>query len=168
MLSAFLKRLLFARQFYMINGKIEVLGVKQIMLPSDLVLDIQNINNKKIYEITKNGILENIKLLSKKLGASQEGMLKVIEELYETIGTGSLKIIDLDNKNKKGIVRIFNSPLAESSLTKNKRSKEVVCYSISGILAGMFSFLFNDNIDAQEKICLAQGKEYCEFIIKKR
>jgi predicted hydrocarbon binding protein len=165
MLSAFLKRLLFARQFFIINGKIEVLGVKQMMLSSDLLLDLQNINQKKVYSIFKENMLDNIKFYGKKLGTAT-GMLKNIADIYEILGAGSLEIADLSESKKRGIVRVHNSPIAEAYLRKNKRSKEPVCISIAGVLAGMFTFLFKKDVNCVEKVCLSQGKDFCEFVIK--
>lgn len=166
MLSAFLKRLLFARQFFIINGKIEVLGVKQIMMPSDIVLNLQNLDEKKTYEIIKKGTIENIKLLARKLGASGEGLLKDIKDIYETFGIGAIEIVDLEQKKKRAIVRIRESPIAMSYIEESKKSKKVVCKYIEAVLAGTFTFLFSANVEAEEKNCLAQGKDFCEFVIQ--
>ena len=42
MLSSFLKKLLFARQFFMIDGKIEILGKKQVLLPASVLKELDN------------------------------------------------------------------------------------------------------------------------------
>ncbi len=168
MLSAFLKRLLFARQFFIINGKIEVLGVKQIMMPSDTILGLQNMDEKKSYDIIKKSSTENMRLFAKKLGASGEGLLKDIQDVYETFGLGAMEIVDLDQKKKRAIIRIRESPIAIANMQKSKRSSKVVCSSIAAVLSGAFTFLFNSNVDAVEKVCLAQGKDFCEFVIQSK
>lgn len=168
MLSAFLKRLLFARQFFIINGKIEVLGVKQVMFPSSLVLDFQEIDSKKVYDVTKKELKNTMSTFGKKLGASGEGLLKEITDIYETLGLGELQIVDLDNKSKKALVRVHNSPIAEAALSEKSKSKTPVCTIIAGALSGMFSHLFGIDVDSQEKVCALQKKDYCEFVIKSK
>lgn len=168
MLSAFLKRLLFARQFFIINGKIEVLGVKQIMLPSTLILDLQQIDSKKAYEAAKKDLKDTMSIFGKKLGASGEGLLKEISDIYETLGLGELQIVDLDNKGKKALVRVHNSPFAEAAISQKSKSKTPVCMVISGALSGMFCHLFGINVDCEEKVCTLQKRDYCEFVIKSK
>jgi len=168
MLSAFLKRLLFARQFFIINGKIEVLGVKQIMFPSALFLDLQEVDSKKVYSLAKKQLRQTMGVFGKKLGASGEGLLKEVIDIYETFGLGELQVVDLDNKAKKALVRIHNSPIAEAALLEKSKSKTPVCVITSGTLSGMFSYLFGVDVDAEEKFCALQKKDYCEFVIKSK
>ncbi len=166
MISPFLKKLLFARQFSIINGKIEVLGKKQSMLPSSLVLELQN-TNLKSYEIGKKVSLEVMRDFGKKLGTAQGGMLRNIKDIYETFGLGSFEVSNLDNKNKKVVVRIRESPTALAHLDKNKKSANPICLLTSGLLAGMFSYLFSNQIESKEVKCLAKGDEFCEFLMSK-
>jgi predicted hydrocarbon binding protein len=162
MLSAFLKRLLFARQFYMINGRIDILGQKQVMIPADLIPALQEINPNKVYKAVKSAIKKDIEIYAKKLGSSEQGMLKSIEDIFETFGLGKLEIIDLDQEKKRTIVRVHESPPVDSY--KNKKTP--VCAITPGVLAGMFSFLFGKDLNAKFNACMAKGKAYCEFVIK--
>lgn len=167
MLSEFLKRLLFARQFFIINGKVEVLGIKQIMLPTELIYELDSIDPKKSHDIVKKIANDNMKLFAKKLGASGEGILKEIQDVYETFGLGSMQIVDIDESKKRAIIRIRESPIAISYINKNKKkSSKPSCSFISAFLSGTFSFFFNKDVEAIEKVCLSQGKDYCEFIIQ--
>ncbi|MBI2670825.1 hypothetical protein HYX18_02520 [Candidatus Woesearchaeota archaeon] len=169
MLSAFLKRLLFTRQFFIINGKVEVLNVQLVMLPPDVIFEIQNLDEKKSYDIGKKIAHDNMRLFAKKLGTSSEGILKDIQDIYETFGLGAMQIADLDQSKKRAIIRIKDSPTANLYLEKNKKkSSKAICIFISAFLAGTFSFLFNTSVDSVEKNCLAQGKDYCEFIIQSK
>ena len=168
MLSAFLKRLLFARQFFIINGKIEVLGVKQIMFPSTLMLDLQEIDSKKVYTATKKELRQTMSVFGKKLGASGEGLLREITDIYETLGLGELQVVDIDNKAKKALVRVHNSPIAEAAISQKLKSKIPICIVISGALSGMFCHLFGLDVDCEEKVCAVQKKDYCEFVVKSK
>ena len=131
------------------------------MLPSDLLFSLES-NKEEIYAASKKRSFENMKYVGAKLGASQESMLKNIKNIYETFGLGPLELADLNNKQKQAVVIIRESPSAKT------RAKEPQCILISGILAGMFSYFFAQDIDAEERKCSATGASFCEFNIGKR
>lgn len=184
MISDFVKRLIFARQFSLIDGNIEILGLKHIMLSDEAILELQNIDQSKVYSIIKDNTFKNLGKLhakaykalkevsftdisefGKKLGSSLGGILKNIEEIYQVYGLGKLSVIDLNNNKKTAVIRVYNSPIAEAYLKKSK-IKACICTVNSAVLAGMFSYLFNKKIDCMEVKCLAKGSSFCEFICK--
>ena len=160
MISPFLKRLLFARQFFMIDGKIEILGKKQVMLPSDVVSCLQNNDPKEVYTNIKSTISKDIEDYAKKLGSSGEGMLRNIEDIFGTFGLGKLEVVDLDYKSKKGVIRIHNPPLDD--IKKINSGFQVT----PAVLAGVFSFLFSKEINAQQAKQSIKGTGYHEYILK--
>jgi hypothetical protein len=188
MLSALLKKLIFVRQFSIIDGKIEILGNKHIMLGSDAILELQEIDTEKFYQTMKNTTKTQIKdigeqakvykqlkdvfasdisLLSKKIGAGNQGMLNTVQGIFDIYGLGKMEIISLDNTKKQAVVRIRESSIARSYLKKNrKKSPRPVCIITSAVIAGMFSYLFNKKVDATEVKCLAKGSDLCEFSVK--
>jgi hypothetical protein len=149
MLSSFLKKLLFARQFFMTDGKIEVLGKRQVMLPAD-VIDIFTKSGKADAGAIKEAVKKDMTEYAKKVGGSSEGMLNNITYIFETFGLGRLEIVDLDNKNKRCIVRIHNPTLKGGTVT-------------SSMLSGTFSFLFGKEVDAEER---KSGPEMAEYTIE--
>ncbi|MBW2970954.1 hypothetical protein KY320_02210 [Candidatus Woesearchaeota archaeon] len=136
MLSSFLKKLLFARQFYMVDGKIEVLGKRQVMLPSN-VLAVLGQNGLRT-DIIKSVVLSDFQQYAQMVGSSEEGMFKNIHNIFETFGLGRLEIADLDNANKRCVVRVHDSPFEKANLTPV-------------VLSGMFSFLFKKDVNAVYK-----------------
>lgn len=185
-LSSLLQRLLFVNQFNIINGKIEILGNRYIMLDASDLLVLQDIDKTKMYNVakdnSKSGIknlvehvsvykgikdqsLKNIAELSKKIGKTDDGVIKTLQSLFEIYGLGKLEIINLDNDKKKVLIRVKDSSMANSQLKKSK-SKIPVCTLTSGILAGIFSYIFKKDVDCVEKKCLAKGEEICEFMIE--
>lgn len=113
MLTAFLKKLLFARQFSIMEGKVEILGKRQLMLPSDVV-EVMGAEISAIhYESVKKAIASDLKDYAKKLGSGEQGMLRNMADIFETFGLGHLQLIKLDNAAKSCIVRISNSPLSK-------------------------------------------------------
>jgi len=182
-LSSLLQRLLFVNQFSIIKGKIDILGNRYIMLDASDLLVLQEIDKTKTYNSVKKNSKENLKKivnhaqvykgikgqslknianLSKKIGKSDEGVIKTLQSLFEVYGLGKLEIMDLDNENKSAVLKIRNSTLARVQLKKAK-SKTPVCTLTAGILAGIFSYIFNKDVDCFERSCLASGKEECNF-----
>ena len=127
MLSAFLKKLLFVRQFFMMDGKIEVLGEKQVMLPFSAVMKLHN-------DSTFDAVSKEMKIVmesyGKKMGSSSGGMVKSVQDIYETTGLGKMEIIKLDADKKETVLRIQNISFTDTTL-------------VEGVLCGLFSFLFN-------------------------
>ena len=161
MLSSFLKKLLFARQFFMADGKIEILGKKQVMLPSDVIAAVEGIDHELVYNNVKNTVKKDIEDYAKKLGSSEEGILKNIGDIFGTFGLGRLEIVDLDNKKKSCIIRVHNSPLMEI-----KNSKSTSSTMTPAIISGVFSFLFDKEVDAKQTNPSARGFDYYEYVIK--
>jgi len=185
MLSSLLQRLLFVNQFNIIDGKVEVLGTRYIMLDASDLLVLQEIDKTKCYKAAKDGTksnlkelvehanvyegmkdqsLKNIAELSKKIGKTDEGVIKTLQSLFEIYGLGKLQILNLDNEKKKANLRVSDSSLAKAQLKKGK-SKTPVCTLTSGILAGIFSYIFKKDVDCIETNCLGKGSQFCEFEI---
>lgn len=152
MLSPFIKKLMFARQFVMAEGRIEVLGRRQVMLPFELLSDLQSIDEGKTYSIVRNDIHSTMDAFAKKIGSSATGMFKNIEEIFECFGLGKPEIIVLDQNKKLAVVRFHDNPVQSCSVAV-----------VPGALAGMFSFLFGKQVDCTYKKCSTGG---CEFRIE--
>jgi len=161
MLSSFLKKLLFARQFFMVDGRIEILGKKQVMLPSNVIAVIENMHQEVAYNYIKNAIRKDIEDYAKKLGSSEEGILKNIGDIFGTFGLGRLEIVDLDNKKKSSIIRVHNSPLIEA-----KNGKTIAPKMTPAIISGVFSFLFNKEVEAKQTNPSTKGFDYYEYVVK--
>ena len=97
MLSPFLKKLLFVRQFIIDKGKIEILGQTQIMFPSNLMAELQLIDHDRVYSIVKKNIQYTIETYAKKIGSTSSGIVKSSQDIFETFGLGQFQILKLDN-----------------------------------------------------------------------
>jgi predicted hydrocarbon binding protein len=184
-LSSLLQKLLFVNQFNIIDGKVEILGNRYIMLDANDLLILQEIDKTKTYSTAKNmsknnlknlvdhasvykGIkdqsLKNIAELSKKIGKTDDGVIKTLQSLFEVYGLGKLEIVNLDNAGKKVTLRIKGSSLALAQLEKGK-VKTTVCTLTCGVLAGIFSYIFKKDVDCSETKCIAKGDDICEFMV---
>jgi predicted hydrocarbon binding protein len=184
-LSPILKKLLFVRQFDIDGGKIKLLGDREIMLNASAILELQSIDESKLYDIAKKSSLKNlvsfvehakvynkmkdvfitnISRLGRKIGESDEGVIKTLQEIFNVYGLGEMLIQDIDNSSRKAIVAVRESTIAEEWLAKNKkRAKSAVCTLTAGVIAGMFSYIFKKEVDCIEARCKAQGGGHCLF-----
>ena len=123
------------------------------------------VEHAAVYKGIKDQSLKNIAELSKKIGKTDEGVIKTLQSLFDIYGLGKLEIINLDNEKKKAILRVKDSSIAKAQL-KISKSKTPVCALTSGILAGIFSYIFKKDIDCIENKCLAKAEEICEFLVE--
>ncbi|MEK6820705.1 MAG: 4-vinyl reductase [Nanoarchaeota archaeon] len=187
MLSALIKKLLFVRQFSIDEGKVEILGERHVMLPDSALLELQEIDPTKFYELMKSSALKQLQdfvdharvyknlkdvlfgdigKLSRKLGTG-EGIVKNLQDIFSIYGLEALEIPSLDNAKKEAVVRVRDSTIARAYLNKNKaRSRKPTCVITAAVLAAMFSFLFGKNVDAAEDKCMSQNSTYCEFTVR--
>jgi predicted hydrocarbon binding protein len=186
MLSPFLQRLLFVNQFTIADGKVELLGDRYIMLNASDLFKLQELDRTKMYSIMKSASLNNIKEivehaqvyksmkdqslrniaeLSKKIGKSDEGVIMTLQSIFDIYGLGKLHILDLDNKKQCASLKIENSSIALEQVKMGK-TKTPACTLTAGILAGMFTYIFNKRVDCVEKKCIGKGDQMCEFEIR--
>ncbi|MEK6822350.1 MAG: hypothetical protein AABY13_00855 [Nanoarchaeota archaeon] len=149
MISSFLKKLLFARQLTMSDGTIEVLGKKHVMLPSDIVVALQSLDEKRYYDVIKKGIHQNMGDYTRRIGTTSSGIVKITEDIFETFGLGKPEIVLLDNKKKSAIVRFHKPPMADACAAQNFEE----CILLPAALAGMFSFIFGKDVNVQVQKC---------------
>ena len=159
MLSGFVKKLLFARQFLIIDGKIEMLGKRQIMLPAEIVAEVQHIDEKRFYTIVKSNVQRSMAEYAKKIGVSNVGMLKSMEEIFELYGVGKPEIVKLDQSRKEAVIR-FHDPNLKVIYEGPKGPDGLL---VEGALAGMFSFLFEKQVECKPS---GKGGVFFEYLIK--
>jgi predicted hydrocarbon binding protein len=163
MLSAFIKKLLFASEFMLDEGRVEMLGERQVMVPVTLLTRLQDISPEKAYKIGNEIMKHETDVVTKRIGNSKAEMLTAMKEFFETLGLGSLEVADIDMLKKRAIIRIHDSPIALSHAIFKKKDN---CRITAGMLAGMFTSIFDAEATADEKFCVISGNAYCEFIIK--
>ncbi len=91
MLSGFIKKLLFAREFMIAGGRIEVLGERETMFPVALLGRLQDENPEKTYSIAKDVLKEEIDRFTKKIGNSKAEMIVALKDIFEATGFGNLE-----------------------------------------------------------------------------
>ncbi|MFH1682679.1 MAG: hypothetical protein ABIA37_02680 [Candidatus Woesearchaeota archaeon] len=149
MLSSFLKKLLFVRKFFIIDGKIELLDEKQVMLPISI---LDQLKGKHVFEVASRGMKKTIISYDKKIGTTSSGKIKLVQDVYEVMGLGKLQIINLDNKKKGADLRIEKTKAENLDL-------------LQGIIGGLFSFIFSKDFK-QENITITKKTDHFEIKIK--
>ena len=162
MFSDFVKRLLFAREFIIFNGRNEVLGERQSLVPVQLLIQLADVNSKMAYNIARDVMKEEMTKFAEKIGTSIPDIITNIKDFYDLLGLGSMEIASMNLIAKKATVRIKDNPIALKHLIEKK---EVECKLIEGILAGIFTAIFEKECDVEENKCISKGDAYCEFNI---
>ncbi|MFH0876188.1 MAG: hypothetical protein V1859_09700 [archaeon] len=154
MFSGFLKKLLFAREFSIIDGEVKVLGNRYIMLPAELLFSaIKELDEKEIESFSTNFI----KNLMPRLAASGEGNITFITEIFDIYGLGKLSIEDINPKNKKAVLVLQDFPVL-----KNEKKNEIFLKLASSILVSYFSEFFHKRLSVKStKI----SGSYAKFIL---
>ncbi len=162
MLSGFVKKLIFAREFDIDNGAIRVLNTNQTMISLHAFLRLIALDKKNETEILKSCIAEDIANYEKRLGV-KKNTYEHIPELFELFGLGKLVVIDMDQKEKKALVEIHNSPLPIVALDK-KIAKEDAELVFESVLRAVFSYVFGKDVNAN--LLEYNIDKPCKFVVK--
>ncbi len=160
MFSDFIKKLMFTRKFYMNKGAIEILNRKHVLLSSSILSSLQN---KTMYNEMKKVAQQDIHEYCNIFGSKRQDLIKNIENIFNMYGLGMLELKNVDFQKNDVKLCLYNSTIAHN----NGFTEGCNCKMAAGILAGIFSYLFDNNIDCEEIKCYSKGDEYCEFILKK-
>lgn len=163
------KKLLFARQFQMEKGNINLMGLDIMMIPAPVMVDIIKTLEKSIgYEKTKkliyNGVKSGTSYYAKKISEKYNIKgVKLIQWLVDTMmltGWGEAKLISIDIKRKTAILHLYNSTLAKHY----GKSKKPIDHVMAGAQAGGASIVFGEDAIVRETKCSSMGNDFCEFI----
>jgi predicted hydrocarbon binding protein len=174
MFSTFISRLILLRQFSILEDGFKILGENFYFQPMNQLLIFQKKVEEKfgkkglalIYETNKQSFLEFIKEVEK-FADKKEKFLEVMFNFISNFGFGSLKIVEIKEKELKVIVEAKNNIFAKEYVKKFGFQKSGVDYFLAGILAGYFSKFFDRNIECVEENCIAKKDSSCRFLVKK-
>ena len=161
MLSQFVKKLMFARQFSMEDGKIEMLGSREVMLPVNFVASF----DKSIYAQAKKASVGMLQKLAKKLGLKGPTLMNTAIQIYDSYGLGKM-IIKTMNGSKSALVEVKESPIVAELRMRGEKPKAPACFLTAGVLAGTMSVILSKDMDAKEIRCAAKGDGVCQFEVR--
>ena len=114
MLSPFLKKLLFARQFFNMNGKFEILGKRNLMLDPYFIVEIQSAGKKDNYDFAKKTAINAMQHYNKALALKSEPGHHNLISLIEIFGFGDTNFLKIEKNS--AVVNIKNSVIAEEHI----------------------------------------------------
>jgi predicted hydrocarbon binding protein len=117
-----------------------------------------------LYESTKQGFFETSKGLEG-LSEVKSEFLTELHNLVKHLGFGNVKIVEVNDKECKALVKVEENPFPEEYVDAFGIKKEPVDHLLAGIIAGYFCKYFERNVDCREVSCKVEGKQYCEFVV---
>ncbi|NIO44865.1 MAG: hypothetical protein GTN36_04930 [Candidatus Aenigmarchaeota archaeon] len=168
----FVKKLLFARQFKMERGELDLLGNRVIMFPAWVFIYILKTSpnfkeiSYRLYEGAKKSTKDSFtKLLSEKYGLKRDKLIEWMKNVGELGGWGTFEIKNIDFKKCEAVIYVKNSPMGKLY----GKSKFPVDHIARGMFAGAACVIFNnDDCEYVETKCVAMGDTLCEFICRTR
>jgi len=169
MLNNFFDKFIFTNNIKYTHNNFFLMNIPFVIAPVETLVGIASINepdfHKKIYlavkQSTKDSLFKDISLTF----TDKKKELEFIENFFTASGWGSIQGIDVQYEGKKAIVVVENSPFA--SALKGKASFAVDSF-LRGTLAGIFTKLFEEEMDCVEVECAALTSERCKFILKSK
>jgi len=100
----------------------------------------------------------------RKLSASTrlEDIIVISRALSINMGWNVPEVVEIDLVNKRAVIRIHESFECELGKKEGKPYSQF----LRGVIAGIFSGIFRQNVKVEEVKCIAKGDPYCEFQIK--
>ena len=166
MLNKFFDKFIMVNELKFKDYNFSIANIPFLIVPTDVIAGICSLEteefNKKLYYSVKNSVrLELSPRFRLDAGSEQDRFLKFAEVFFTASGFGLLQNIQLDFSANRAIVSVSNSAVA--LLLKGKA--RVACdHLLRGILAGIFSAAFKQDIECVESKCLALNNNACEFV----
>ncbi|MAG22285.1 MAG: hypothetical protein CL943_03205 [Candidatus Diapherotrites archaeon] len=170
MLNTFYDKFIFTNGLKYKNNNFYLLNMPFVIAPSELFIGLLEVDDedfkRKLYYATKDSVRKHlIKEFDLDFGFKGAKLVTFLETYFVASGWGKIQTVDLNMGGKKAIVKVRNNPFSSHLHKKVSRPCD---HFIRGILAGVFSRVFNAKVDCVEVHCAALGEQDCEFIIKKQ
>lgn len=166
-----LAELLMTREVEFEQGQITVLKNRFMLIPVDLLAAItkdmstDEQKTKWLYKTTKQVFREKFaRVVREKYSMDKKKLFNWIASVAELAGYGRVEIVDYDEKNMRGIARIYNSAIC----TELKPTTKAVGHIFRGMTAAAAEAAYGVEGDCIETKCIAKGDEYCEFVVRLR
>jgi hypothetical protein len=107
---------------------------------------------------------EAVKFFKENFNLSGRDLIRFMLNYGSVLGWGSLKLKEIDEKEKRAVIRIDN--LFECLPFKGKRKEPTSCF-MRGYIVGVARQLVGvENIVGEETKCIAKGDPYCEIVVR--
>lgn len=168
----FFEELMVAKQLSFTQGDIKLLGnrvtITHATFFAEYTMRVNEDNEKLInlYESAKVSFRDGMaKSIGQRYGFSYNDFFKWLTQIAMLAGWGKLTWLDLNDKDKSGVISVQDSPVAE--ILKGK-VKNPIDHLTRGFIAGGASGWLNTDVDAIEDECSALGAAGCRFVFRPR
>jgi len=170
LLNRFYDKFIFANALKYRQGKFSLANLPFLICPAELLIGLLETNDLEFekrlyYAVRKSAANHLIPAFGTGFGFHGEKLLNFLERYFVASGWGLIKNVDLDFKAKKAIVKVSNNPVSTKLHAKAKAPADHI---LRGLLAGIFSRVFDEAVECVETHCMALGEADCEFIVKKQ
>ncbi len=97
------------------------------------------------------------------LGLSNAEAVEFMCRMGGEIGWGQFRLVELDETNRLIKIEVEHSTFAEGY---EEPAHASVCHLTRGVLSGLATGLFGEEVRSQETLCLAMGDPLCRFEIE--
>ena len=164
----FTKKLMFAQQLKMEEGRVTLLGDCISLLPTSVLAILtkkfeEDNRGQELYYIYKDSIKIYVKNIRKIYKAEGKKLLEIMMSLEKLGGWGIDELQKLDEVDHKASFWVHKNPLPEFY----GKSPRPIDHFLRGLIAGSMAEIFNDpTLEGIETQCISMGSPYCEFVIK--
>ena len=168
MLNSFFDKYIFTNTLKYKNNNFFLLNIPFAIIPNEIIVAISSQNNPEFNRVLYSSVKENtqknlVHQFQLDFGMDRKKAMHLFETFFTASGWGKIQNIDTDFNGKRAIIIVENSPVALSLKGKVSFPVDIM---LRAIFAGIFSEVFQENVDCVESECAAVSGERCKFIIK--
>lgn len=170
----FLKRIIFGKQLKHDKGQLVLLGVPSYLFALNSLVTFQKMLEDAhgktglsyMYYLLGYQTGMGAKIMKNRLGMAKEKAMQMHMGQSEMVGAGNIEFVRMDMKANHFVLR-SESSFAKEYLHAFGQQKEPVDWMFKGGITYLLNeYLERDDMVCIETSCIAQGKQYCEFLAK--
>ena len=150
------------------KGALSYKGIRYMLIRPETIMDLHKSLEERLgtdsrdilYHCGFVGGSLSAEKYREQFGDNDQEMVAFIVKTGCEIGWGSFKLELFDREKQLLKIRLDNSAFAQAY----GPSTHSVCHIVAGIFAGMGRVIFQRDMIAEEKSCVAAGDPYCQFV----
>lgn len=166
MLNDFWDKFILTNSLRFSKNRFFLQNIPFVLLPSEILAGLSSISddrsNQNVYYSVRHAVKTGL-VPSFAFKASEELSVHFLTEFFSNSGFGSLTVLHFDPEHRRAIVLLNDNGIAASLAGTVQKP---VCHYFRGIVAGIFSAVFNFDVECVEHHCTSLNDSYCEFIVK--
>ncbi|MDD3083507.1 MAG: 4-vinyl reductase [Candidatus ainarchaeum sp.] len=167
MLNKFLDKYIFTSTLKYSHNNFFLVNIPFLLMPIDLLIYLSSVDDiekqKEFYFSFKESTKKYFMPRFKEFNIGDVKKLEFVKNFFIASGWGLIEIVDFDEDSKRAIVVLDNSPFAKQLKGKINFNADNL---LRGVLAGIFSVIFKEDLDCVEVECFALNDKSCKFVIK--